>query len=182
MKTADLGMTKAQATQELEKYEGADTVQDRLIARAYRAIKRGKRVLDLFDSMRLAGCDDLGRPKLAIARADWVACELKYWTHDATVDFREALRWGRAKKAITLPASCLPGLVAPKNALQAVIPLIPPKYRPETPKLFHILWEADWKDVPIDPLLLKHVGGSLYIVLAAWDLTAVERAVLRGTR
>ena len=182
MKTADLGMTKAQAIQELEKYEGATSVQDRLIARAYRAIKRGKRVLDLFDSMRIAGVDELGRPKLAIARLDWKSCELKYWPHDATVHFREVPRWGGSKKAISLPASCLPGLIAPKSSLQAVIPSVPPKYRPETPKLFHILWEADWKDVPVDPLLLKHVGGSLYIVLAAWDLTAVERAVLRGTR
>jgi hypothetical protein len=63
----------------------------------------------------------------------------------------------------------------------AVVPIVPPQYRPKF-KLsnYHILWEADWKRVPVDPILLKHLGGSLYAVLASWDLTEIEQAVLRG--
>jgi hypothetical protein len=33
---------------------------------------------------------------------------------------------------------------------------------------------------PEDPALLKHIGGDLYAVLAVWNLTELERAVLSG--
>ena len=31
---------------------------------------------------------------------------------------------------------------------------------------------------PLDPMLLKHIDGELYSVLAEWDLTGVERAIM----
>ena len=43
-----------------------------------------------------------------------------------------------------------------------------------------ILWEAEWETVPRDPLLLRHLAGGLYAVMASWDLTPLERAVLKG--
>ncbi len=45
-----------------------------------------------------------------------------------------------------------------------------------------ILWEADWQAAPVDPLLLLPIGGDLYAVEAAWDLSPLERAVISGTR
>lgn len=185
MRTADLCMSQAQASAELAKYAGADTVEDRLIAGAYRALKRGKRLLELYDSFRLAGVDELGRPKLALARADWAACWFSYCNNDKFATFAaKGHNWGRQKRPIRIPAVCMPGLKAPPVGvvLEAPIPTIPPKYRPKNLRGYHILWEAAWKEIPIDPLLLKHMGGTLYIVLAAWDLTPVERAVLRGER
>jgi hypothetical protein len=46
---------------------------------------------------------------------------------------------------------------------------------------FHILWEAVWQPhtAPRDPMLLKHLGGVFYAVVAVWDLTELERAALR---
>lgn len=38
------------------------------------------------------------------------------------------------------------------------------------------------KEAPVDPALLKHIGGDLYAVVATWDLTDLERAVLDGHR
>ena len=35
---------------------------------------------------------------------------------------------------------------------------------------------------PRDPALLRNITGTLYAVLAVWDLTEVERAVLGMTR
>lgn len=35
---------------------------------------------------------------------------------------------------------------------------------------------------PGDPALLKHMGGDLYAILAVWDLSPLERAVLAGKR
>jgi len=53
--------------------------------------------------------------------------------------------------------------------------------RPKT-KLegFHTLWEVEtWTlEPPRDPVLLRRLGGDLYVVLAVWDLTDLERAVL----
>jgi len=71
--------------------------------------------------------------------------------------------------------------------MQTVVPKIPAALRP-THKLinYHILWEVDeWKPTtpsrsPGDPLLLKHIKGSMFAVLAAWDLTELERTVIAG--
>jgi hypothetical protein len=38
-----------------------------------------------------------------------------------------------------------------------------------------------WEYVPHpDPILLKRLSGSLFVVLAAWDLTELEQKVLKG--
>lgn len=63
------------------------------------------------------------------------------------------------------------------------MPTIPPKLRPKRGQLglYHLLFEAEWgldPDPPVDPALVRHLGGDLYAVLAVWDLTDVERAVL----
>jgi hypothetical protein len=59
------------------------------------------------------------------------------------------------------------------------VPPIPPRFRPGQPDRYHILWEAEWAKVPPrDPALLRALGDGLYVVLAVWDLTELERAVL----
>jgi hypothetical protein len=65
---------------------------------------------------------------------------------------------------------------------EAIVPTIPPDLRPpHALRGYHILWEAAWTPTPpSDPVLLKSLGGPLYAVLAQWDLTPLERAVLRG--
>jgi hypothetical protein len=85
---------------------------------------------------------------------------------------------------------------------RAVVPPVPPHLRPMHTKGFaagsqwrqvrvqsdlsryHVLWEAEWEldrtVPPGDPALLKHLGGTLYAVVAQWDLTPVEAAVLAG--
>lgn len=73
----------------------------------------------------------------------------------------------------------------------ALVPMVPADAREEAgnPQLSKcwILWEVErWADKRIgavpdrDPFLLKHVGGELYAILAAWDLTDLERAVMAG--
>lgn len=67
-------------------------------------------------------------------------------------------------------------------------PLVPADVRPATGQLrdWHVLWEVEaWHDSPQtmtpprDPYLLRYIGGSLWAVLAEWDLTELERAVMR---
>lgn len=71
--------------------------------------------------------------------------------------------------------------------LRAIVPTIPPALRPaHALRNYHVLWEAEWAQgaaiAPGDPALLKHVGGDLWALLAVWDLSPLERAVLAGVR
>lgn len=74
------------------------------------------------------------------------------------------------------------------HEMVSMAPSVPPALRPRTHlRNYHLLWEAEWKQPkrlvpPGDPALLHHVGGELYAVLACWDLTPLEQAVLAGTR
>ena len=66
---------------------------------------------------------------------------------------------------------------------RAIVPQVPAPLRPNSHlRNYHILWEAEWDGVPTDPALLKHLGGDLYALLAVWDLSPLERAVLAGQR
>jgi hypothetical protein len=62
-----------------------------------------------------------------------------------------------------------------------VVPLVPIHLRPRRALgAYHILWEAEWKRVPpVDPMLLRRIGGDIWLVVAAWDLTEVERAAMQ---
>ena len=60
------------------------------------------------------------------------------------------------------------------------MPLIPVHLRPKRGLAnYHILWEAEWtRTYPADPYLLRRFSGDAWLVVAAWDLTDVERAVM----
>jgi hypothetical protein len=74
----------------------------------------------------------------------------------------------------------------------ALVPMIPAAVRLTLPtgttdRDSFILWEVEeWADRRIgsradrDPYLLRHLGGDLWAVLAEWDLTELERAVMAG--
>lgn len=86
----------------------------------------------------------------------------------------------------------------------ALVPMIPPevrrglrngngsrcrKHAASNDRKRFILWEVDeWSDTRLrsqpdrDPLLLEHLHGEMYIVLAQWDLTEIERMVMLGRR
>jgi hypothetical protein len=85
-----------------------------------------------------------------------------------------------------VPAGTFPSAKLGWEMLKAMAPVIPPALRPAHHlRNYHLLWEAEWSRIPRppgDPALLKHVAGDLYAVLAVWDLTPLEQAVLAGTR
>jgi hypothetical protein len=144
-------------------------------------------------------------PKLAAARAD----KPRVWTSginpDGDVAFVTKLeRHQRNRQDVIERAGIFPpgdrrttqygawrwsSHEAGRQAIRAMVPSIPPKLRPKRSQLsnFHILFEAEWTVdptplPPVDPALLRHLGGDLYAVVAVWDLTDVERAVLAITR
>jgi hypothetical protein len=187
MAVVEVPVTREKARELMKAYRdhrSAQTTEDRAIERAYREIASGRVLIRALDSIKAAGLDDQGRPKLAIVRADHKRVRLSIGpSSDATFQpmaFTKGNYWRADWRMTSHHAIAVPGLLHSQylNA-EAVVPLIPVHLRPQTAiAAYHILWEADWEAVPTDPMLLRRLGGDLWIVVAAWDLSEVERAVM----
>lgn len=176
------GVSETEALTALRQYKehrSTHDARDWEIERIYRAIAKGKTVISVNSAIQNAGLDEKGRPRLAICRADYLLCVWSAWTDEFSFSGR-AERLGRTFAEIKVP---YPG-ARWQPSQQASVPRIPPQHRPATAELgkYHILWEAEWQDIPKDPYLLRKIGKDAWVVLAAWDLTAVELAVLRAHR
>jgi hypothetical protein len=182
MDVQTLQVTPESATAALRQYKAHRDRYDRRdweIERIYREIAKGRKVISAFESIRNAGVDERGRPRLALMRADQPSVICNYW-YEREVVFRSD-DFSRARdRYITVPWPGRPRRETP--SARALAPRIPPQYRPASSELhkYHLLWEASWSDVPVDPILLKRLSRDAWIVLAAWDLTPVELAVMRG--
>lgn len=178
-----LTMPRAEARAAFLEYRAAvqarHSAEDEAIMLGYRALARGQQVIDLHDALRGAGLDEQGRPRLAIVRADAEVCyfERHYMRFCVSLWTQSHHR----RSYVQLPENLWPRERLTPRDCRAIVPPVPPRFRPVGAlSRYHILWEAEWQDVPTDPLLLRHLAGGLYAVLAQWDLTAIERAVLRG--
>jgi hypothetical protein len=172
------------------------TAEDRGIMLGYRALAQGHSIIDLYDVFRNVPADAKGLPKLAIGRAHWINCHYdRDWPLHSAKFCQDRFRPSRDKhgfKLISIPSSVMPATASRyytgndgKNYQRrdgdgrAIVPIIPANIRPKASlERYHILWEADWDVVPRDPLLLRQLHGTLYAVLAQWDLTDLERMVL----
>lgn len=194
MDVATITMNPNTAREAFRAYRAAaaerGTAEDDQIMRGYRLLARGRTLINLAQSMTTAGVDEKGLPRLAIARADALWCHVRTFP-DGSAEFgSDQLPWrlrGRASGRLTsLPVNTLPQYrwndASKMHRAQALVPLVPLPLRPKGRLIgYHILWEAEWqKVVPRDPFLLRHVGGDLYAVVAAWDLTDLERSVVAG--
>lgn len=176
--------------------------EDTILMAAYAEMAKGQRILNIQSVLQAAGLNKQQLPVLAIGRADWKEAVLttrqrysvqhyflfsrdrwggstdgrgNYRYGDIEVPLRtftanlQNQEWRKSNNLPTLPAT-------------ALLPSIPPHLRPKGDLAeYYILWEAEWKaTAPVDPLLLKHVAGFIYTVVAQWDLTPIERSVLEG--
>lgn len=159
---------------------------DRGILLGYKALAKGHAVLNVFDVFRRCPLDEKKRPRLAIARADWEWCFYsRDWNRGGRAVFGNTERRVRRyvpKTSLGSYTIAFPGVLdgSHQNTLRAIVPIIPPNLRPRwNLENYLILWEAEWEPVaPVDPLLLREIQWPLCAVLAAWDLTPLERAVL----
>jgi len=182
--------------------------EDAQIARCYKALSKGHLVLDINDVMRRGGENSKGLPRLAISRADYDQVYLQREWNTGGVEMHppelsssydrirfayrgEVFRFPRLlavrEPSFTRPAPWDRTVRLSITEFKAVVPNIPPALRPEHAlSNYHLLFEVKWEvanpNPPCDPALLKHLGGPLYAVLATWDLTPVEQAVLGVTR
>jgi len=171
----------AQAREYWQKYQShvhRQTPADAEIAAIYKRIAQGKTVIRALESIRVAGLNDQGLPRLAIARADMFKV---FWRTSHGFGRFQEQRWSRGNasrtKNIQVDWSDISGQ---SREGEAVVPIIPVHLRPKRGVAnYHILWEAEWtKTYPADPYLLRRFGGDAWLVVAAWDLTDVERAVM----
>jgi hypothetical protein len=180
MKVESLQMIDpAQAAELYRKYQEHRAYQkphDAEIARIYREIARGRTVIRALESIRAAGLDAEGFPKLAICPAHMPTC---FWRPGSNV-CTFGPRSPRSNQRSGIVRMDWPGLRTGLWEGEAIVPLIPIHLRPKRGlQNYHILWEAEWaKRYPVDPYLLRRFGGDAWIVVAAWDLTDVERAVM----
>lgn len=195
MNVATMTMPKTEAKEKLRAYkrniERVNNTQHRKeykrVAEGLRHLERGRKLIDLGVVFAECQTDAIDRPKLAVCRADQsqviVRTRLDHYLFEAT----NQKRYGPRAASLNL---ALPNGTANNNAWKtgyALVPMVPIEHRPARfdPQAHHILWEVEqWADRPIgakpdiDPYLLRHVGGMLYAVIAEWDLTDIERAVM----
>lgn len=162
------------------------SAEDAAILKGYREIVRGHKIINIVEAIRAGGRKDdrTHMPNLAVCRADLKWC-FGDTNRDGSVTFsgseghlwRSGINW---VDTVKLPPDTLDRRDVSTSYYRAMVPLIPPQFRPASAlSNYHILWEAEWSRVaPRDPALLKHLGGYLYAVLAVWDLTEIERAVM----
>lgn len=194
MDVQQLTMPKRQAKEKLayvrkQLHRRADAEYAQLEV-AYRAAAQGKPLIVLSQAIASAPRDAKGRPRIAIARADRVQVQMR--TQRAAVNYRSVAR-GMSFYQIRPGAGVeigvqLQGMDPSIADGYSLVPLIPPDVRGvHALNTSFILWEVEqWADSIInlqpdrDPLLLKHLGGDLYAVVAEWDLTDIERAIMAG--
>jgi len=165
--------------------------EDAAILRGYREIAAGHPIISLRDVMHAGGEFTNKLPKLAISRADEPRISVRRRA-DGSVTFGRNIGQGAhgGRGIVTLPAGTLSRDTRPASWQRfpvdghAIVPIIPPQLRPEADLVrYWVLFEAEWTvQAPRDPALLRNLGGGLYAVLATWDLTELERAVLGMTR
>ncbi|HVG51613.1 MAG TPA: hypothetical protein VM867_08275 [Xanthobacteraceae bacterium] len=167
-----------------QKHRHYSTPIDREVMSAYQKLAQGRLVIKALESIATAGANELGLPKLAIARADATVCNLRSYGDGSAVMFtgpRITARRANATRTIRFdwPAGTFPG-----NGWRdatAIVPVPPLHLRPKRAmQNYHTLFEAEWRKAPpSDPFLLRRLGkGDLWVVLAMWDLTPVEKAAL----
>lgn len=174
------------------------TEEDAAIAAGYEALAKGHKLLVLRDTIVAGGLDELHRPRLAVAPT---TANLVYLTHQRsgsvgfTTNDRSRTHLWDWDQEVAHDRVVLRGVFAERTHLgwdeergltgfgwKAMVPVVPPRFRHRGWRSCHVLFEAEWAKhtppAPIDPALIRHLRGDLWIVRGVWDLTPLERAVL----
>jgi hypothetical protein len=171
--------------------------------KVYGHMTHGGKVLDVPESFKKIGLNEDGDPKLAICRADAKVCWARKRS-DGSIKFQaEHLTYKIVKsngdivlpiKTFTWPMEKVksnwnPNVIIDRmkhgDEIKAPVPIIPANLLSlvkHNLANYHIIWEVEkWEPVPPkDPILLKQLTPNLFAVICTWDLTELERAIIRG--
>lgn len=173
--------------------------------RAYAALAKGLKVIDIYDAFKRTGLKADGRPKLAIVRADSKEVFFNKETGGAGIfQIADPGNWSdnRLADAVRLPEGtfCEEWEKMPEPRQWQIkdkenvtnVPIMPPSVLAKAPgKLsnYYILFEVkEWfertkspRAKVRDPYLLKRLNDNTFVVLAEWDVSPVEAMVMRGS-
>jgi hypothetical protein len=164
---------------------------DRQIMKGYQALAEGKSLIHLRDAIATGGFNPSLLPNLAVGRMTDPRINVRVYSDrlqffpaamgDWVRNDNMGLNSGVVRIAIDRPAPPV-GVSRTRDRASAIVPLVPPALRPKKAKhRYFVLFEADWLPVPPrDPALIRHLVGELWVVLATWDLTDLERAAIAG--
>lgn len=201
MNLSTIEMTREEAEAALTEWGDAVkakkcTPEDEAIAAGYAELAKGRKLIALSDTIRAGGEDENGRPRLAVAPATTSTVFL-YRSRAGTVAFSTTDRANPSRWDFDITVApnrvllrgVLPELDYARSTWdlerfgwKAIVPVVPPRFRHRAWKGCHILFEAEWAKhnppAPVDPALIRHLRGDLWVVHGVWDLTQLERAVL----
>lgn len=174
------------------------TQLDEKMMHAYHQLSMGRKVISLNKAMEFAGCTAKGQPTLAVASATaktvwfvrdagWISDDRGDWQHPASSfvsDQSQNPGWRKCEAqrrtktgTFRFHRSLFPGAMSLE--ITAKVPVVPPSKRPKAClDNYVVLWEANWEEAPQDPYLLRRVTNDLFVVLAEWNLTDVERLMM----
>jgi hypothetical protein len=179
---------------EAEKKTSDKTITD--LKRVYRAVSKGHRILDLYETLKRVPLNSDGDPAMAIVRTD----KKKVWftKHErgaGTYQGREpSWRNNTDPERVHLPQGTFPAWKTgpaqwnpntqevTRKVVSAPTPAIQSKLAHLLSPRTYVLWEVEkWEPVaPKDPVLLQRVTNNLFVILGQWNLTKLERAVIQG--
>jgi hypothetical protein len=186
-------VTKERALSLIKEYKDApykEPTDAVIISILEHQLKKTKPIINVADAMLRSGLNDNDAPNIALAPLTATEIYCAGYTKDSFILYdqiqeeedEEGNRWN-----IMDPDGWKfeVGNVDISDAFdssRALLPAIPPRIRPKSPKKHFVLWEAELELIPQigDPALLKQIYGPFFQVVDVWDLTKMEEKVLRG--
>lgn len=172
----------------------------------YRHLAKGKKIINIYDAFQKVGLiAEQNTPKLAIVQANAKMCYFEKREHGTGKFSKYPQEDYRTPKSefyydVLMPSQTYPewetgifpdqwnkGLTVTRiknRILETRVPIVPARLLPKAGlHNYHIIWEVDkWnvRKAPVDPILVKRVTKNMFVVLAVWDLSPIEQAIIEG--
>ena len=184
---SEFQMTRFEAQKKWREYTAAckDNPGDKFLQdmkALYNQLKCGRKVIDINKVMVRGGTFETGEPRLAILRADFSKVYL-YYSSNGTVRMKHHENWWKFSGSIDIRFTNMFPKIPEDRHRETIAPKIPASLRPKGRlSSYWVLWEVEeWKPVPpIDPYLLRRLTPNMFVVVAGWNLTELERAAIAG--
>ena len=165
-----------------QKHLHYSTPIDREVMSAYQKLAQGKLVIKALESVATAGVDDKGLPKLGLARSDAMMLRLTMYGDGSARMTTSTRARHNSSQTFNFVAKTFPDNARWRNA-EAIVPMVPLSHRPKRAmQNYHVLFRSRLDQGSAGRLIRSCCAvcgrGDIWVVLAMWDLTEVERAAL----